>query len=80
MIWASYLKGTPIWNPNFKPNLNSNQGRRKRKQKKEKEKKKKPHSPASRVGRPNPRDQPTGPALHFSPSTGPHERLQAGLT
>ena len=43
----------------------------KKKNKTEKEKKKKPHSPASRAGRPNPRDQTTSPALHFSPSAGP---------
>ena len=48
MIWASYLKGTPIWYSNFKPNLNSKQRRRKRKQKKEKEKKKKPLGPPAR--------------------------------
>ena len=53
----------------------------KKKNKTEKEKKKKPHSPASRAGRPNLRDQTTGPALHFSPSAGPREAAsRPGLT
>ena len=45
MIWASYLKGTPIWNSNFKPNLNSNKGE-------EKKNRKRKSKPAQATNRP----------------------------